>query len=80
MSVEKDIPYEVLAVIWPNSTGAELHGVCTEIGVRPIRARRKIFSEKYDIKANWGSSHEGTSRGDKKLSASDCFYPVDPSE
>jgi hypothetical protein len=25
-------------------------------------------------------THEGTSRGDKKLLDSDCFYPVDPSE
>ena len=37
MSVEKDIRYELLARLCPNSTGAELRSVCTEAGMFAIR-------------------------------------------
>merc|ERR1711974_570114 len=46
MSVEKDIRYELLARLCPNSTGAELRSVCTEAGIFAIRARRKVATEK----------------------------------
>lgn len=46
MSVDRDIRYELLARLCPNTTGAELHSVCTEAGMYAIRARRKSVSEK----------------------------------
>merc|ERR1712029_1243831 len=46
MSVEKDIRYELLARLCPNTSGAELRSVCTEAGMFAIRARRKSISEK----------------------------------
>jgi ATP-dependent 26S proteasome regulatory subunit len=46
MSVDRDIRYELLARLCPNTTGAELHSVCTEAGMYAIRARRKSASEK----------------------------------
>lgn len=46
MSVDRDIRYELLARLCPNTTGAELRSVCTEAGMYAIRARRKSASEK----------------------------------
>jgi len=46
MSVERDIRYELIARLCPNSTGADLHSVCTEAGMYAIRARRKVVTEK----------------------------------
>jgi 26S proteasome regulatory subunit T1 len=46
MSVDRGIRYELLARLCPNTTGAELHSVCTEAGMFAIRARRKSVSEK----------------------------------
>lgn len=46
MSVDRDIRYELLARLCPNTTGAELRSVCTEAGMFAIRARRKSASEK----------------------------------
>ena len=46
MSVDKDIRYELIARLCPNSTGAELRSVCTEAGMFAIRARRKVATEK----------------------------------
>lgn len=46
MSVDRDIRYELLARLCPNTTGAELRSVCTEAGMFAIRARRKSVSEK----------------------------------
>merc|ERR1712178_48197 len=42
MSVEKDIRWDLLARLCPNSTGAELRSVCTEAGMFAIRGRRKM--------------------------------------
>lgn len=59
MSVDRDIRYELLARLCPNSTGtsfarhfrielisagAEIHSCCTEAGMFAIRARRKVHS------------------------------------
>uniref|UniRef100_A0A914DR02 26S proteasome regulatory subunit 7 n=1 Tax=Acrobeloides nanus TaxID=290746 RepID=A0A914DR02_9BILA len=46
MSVERDIRYDLLARLCPNSTGAEIRSVCTEAGMFAIRARRKVATEK----------------------------------
>lgn len=46
MSVDRDIRYELLARLCPNTTGAELRSVCTEAGMFAIRARRKAITEK----------------------------------
>lgn len=46
MPVDRDIRYELLARLCPNTTGAELRSVCTEAGMFCIRARRKSITEK----------------------------------
>jgi 26S proteasome regulatory subunit T1 len=46
MSCDRDIRFELIARLCPNTTGAELHSVCTEAGMFAIRARRKSVSEK----------------------------------
>merc|ERR1712054_93404 len=46
MSVDRDIRYELLARLCPNTTGAELRSVCTEAGMFAIRGRRKAITEK----------------------------------
>jgi len=46
MSAEKGIRFELLSRLCPNSTGAEIHSVCTEAGMFAIRARRKMATEK----------------------------------
>jgi 26S proteasome regulatory subunit T1 len=46
MSMDRDIRFELLARLCPNSTGAEIRSVCTEAGMFAIRARRKTISEK----------------------------------
>jgi len=51
MSVEKDIRFELLARLCPNSTGAEIRSVCTEAGMFAIRARRKVATEKDFLEA-----------------------------
>lgn len=51
MAMEKNIRFELLARLCPNSTGAEIRSVCTEAGMFAIRARRKSISEKDLIKA-----------------------------
>ncbi|EED88982.1 26S proteasome regulatory ATPase subunit, partial [Thalassiosira pseudonana CCMP1335] len=46
MNCDRDIRFELVARLCPNTTGAELHSVCTEAGMFAIRARRKNVSEK----------------------------------
>jgi 26S proteasome regulatory subunit T1 len=45
MNCDRDIRFELIARLCPNTTGAELHSVCTEAGMFAIRARRKSVSE-----------------------------------
>merc|ERR1712137_15752 len=45
MNCDRDIRFELIARLCPNTTGAELHSVCTEAGMFSIRARRKSVSE-----------------------------------
>jgi len=51
MAVDRDIRYELLARLCPNTTGAELRSVCTEAGMFAIRGRRKSITEKDMIDA-----------------------------
>ncbi|KAL2608603.1 hypothetical protein R1flu_027176 [Riccia fluitans] len=51
MNCEKDIRYELLARLCPNSTGADIRSVCTEAGMFAIRARRKTVTEKDFLQA-----------------------------
>lgn len=46
MNCERDIRFELLARLCPNSTGADVRSVCTEAGMFAIRARRKTVTEK----------------------------------
>lgn len=46
MSVEKDIRFDLIARLCPNTTGAELRSVATEAGMFAIRARRKVATER----------------------------------
>ena len=46
MAFDKDIRFELIARLCPNSTGADIRSVCTEAGMFCIRNRRKSISEK----------------------------------
>jgi 26S proteasome regulatory subunit T1 len=46
MAFEKDIRYELIGRLCPNSTGADIRSVCTEAGMFAIRSRRKYITEK----------------------------------
>jgi len=46
MAMDRDIRFELLSRLCPNTTGAELRSVCTEAGMYAIRSRRKSISEK----------------------------------
>nr|GMC47635.1 26S proteasome regulatory subunit 7 [Ipomoea batatas] len=45
MNCERDIRFEVLARLCPNSTGADIRNVCTEAGMFAIRERRERVCE-----------------------------------
>lgn len=51
MNCERDIRFELLARMCPNSTGADIRSVCTEAGMYAIRARRKTVTEKDFLEA-----------------------------
>ena len=44
MSVDRNIRFDLISRLCPNSTGAELRSVCTEAGMFAIRARRKVIN------------------------------------
>lgn len=46
MNCDRDIRFELIARLCPNTTGADLHSVCTEAGMFAIRARRKSVGER----------------------------------
>lgn len=46
MNMSKEVRYELLARLCPNSTGSDIRSVCTEAGMYAIRARRKMVTEK----------------------------------
>ena len=45
MSMEKNIRFELLARLCPNTTGAELRSVCTEAGIYQIMIQGCLQSE-----------------------------------
>merc|ERR1712129_319556 len=51
MNCERDIRFELLARLCPNTTGADLRSVCIEAGMYAIRARRKLATEKDFLEA-----------------------------
>ena len=51
MSCERDIRWELISRLCPNSTGAELRSVTTEAGMFAIRARRNVATEKDFLEA-----------------------------
>jgi 26S proteasome regulatory subunit T1 len=46
MAFEKDIRFELIGRLCPNTTGADIRSVCTEAGMFAIRQRRKSISER----------------------------------
>jgi len=46
MAFDKDIRFELIARMCPNTTGADIRSVCTEAGMFAIRSRRKAITEK----------------------------------
>jgi len=51
MNAERNIRFELIARLCPNSTGADIRSICTEAGMFAIRARRKIATEKDFLEA-----------------------------
>lgn len=66
MAIDRDVRFELLARLCPNTTGAECRSVCTEAGMYAIRARRKSISEKDLIDA---INKEQVIKGYSKFSA-----------
>ena len=52
MNCERDIRFELLARLCPNTTGADIRSVCIEAGMFAIRARRKTVTEKVTPNSN----------------------------
>ena len=46
MAFDKDIRFELIGRLCPNTTGADIRSVCTEAGMFAIRQRRKSISER----------------------------------
>jgi len=68
MSVERDIRWELISRMCPNSTGAELRSVCTEAGMFAIRSRRKVATEKDFI-----ASVDKVIKGNLKFSSTSSY-------
>ena len=68
MAFAKDIRFELVARLCPNTTGADIRSVCTEAGMFAIRARRKSISEKDLI-----DSIEKVIKGYSKFSATQKY-------
>ncbi|KAI6878427.1 26S protease regulatory subunit, partial [Hortaea werneckii] len=68
MSVERDIRWELISRLCPNSTGAELRAVATEAGMFAIRARKKVASEK-----DFLSAVEKVIRGGMKFNSTAAY-------
>ena len=66
MSVERNIRYDLIARLCPNTTGAELRSVATEAGMFAIRAHRKVATEKDFLQA----VEKGVRQGSKFSSTS----------
>eukprot|EP00920_Eleutheroschizon_duboscqi_P020150 GHVT01047992.1.p1 GENE.GHVT01047992.1~~GHVT01047992.1.p1 ORF type:complete len:476 (+),score=40.53 GHVT01047992.1:537-1964(+) len=69
MNMERDIRFELLARLCPNSTGADIRSVCTEAGMFAIRARRKVSRRTKDVQF----TTRCVNRSSKKAS---CVLPI----
>ncbi|KAG0706400.1 P-loop containing nucleoside triphosphate hydrolase protein [Suillus ampliporus] len=69
MSVERDIRFDLIARLCPNTTGAELRSVATEAGMFAIRARRKVATERDFLDAVEKVVRQGT-----KFSSTTLYY------
>ncbi|KAF8163097.1 26S proteasome subunit P45 [Crassisporium funariophilum] len=67
MSVERDIRFDLIARLCPNTTGAELRSVATEAGMFAIRARRKVASERDFLDAVEKVVRQGTKFSSTRL-------------
>lgn len=68
VNCERDIRWDLLARLCPNSTGADIRSVCSEAGMYAIRARRKTVTEK-----DFLAAIEKVVRGDAKFSATSAY-------
>ncbi|KAI0003303.1 hypothetical protein BJV74DRAFT_793548 [Russula compacta] len=73
MSVERDIRFDLIARLCPNTTGAELRSVATEAGMFAIRARRKVATERDFLDAVEKVVRQGT-----KFSSTPLYQPHIP--
>lgn len=71
MSTERNIRYDLIARLCPNTTGAELRSVCTEAGMFAIRQRRKVASEKDFLDAVEKVIRQGSKFSSSGVS---CFF------
>ena len=67
MNVERNIRFELLARLCPNSTGADIRSVCTEAGMYAIRQRRKARPARPARPRIWGRG--GGEKGDGGVGA-----------
>ena len=70
MSVERDIRFDLIARLCPNTTGAELRSVATEAGMFAIRARRKVTTERDFLDAVEKVVRQGTKFSSTYVSSS----------
>jgi hypothetical protein len=73
MSVERNIRFDLIARLCPNTTGAELRSVTTEAGMFAIRQRRKVASEKDFLDAVEKVIRQGSKFSSSGVSQ--LFYP-----
>ncbi|KAI0822651.1 26S proteasome subunit P45 [Trametes gibbosa] len=79
MSVERNIRFDLIARLCPNTTGAELRSVATEAGMFAIRARRKVATERDFLDAVEKVVRQGTKFSSTPL-YQDFHFNADPPE
>ena len=75
MNCERNIRFELLARLCPNTTGADIRSVCIEAGMFAIRSRRKTVTEKDMIDAVNKCAHPSR-RARRRLSISAASAPT----
>lgn len=74
MSVERNIRFDLIARLCPNTTGAELRSVATEAGMFAIRARRKVATERDFLDAVEKVVRQGTKFSSTYVMSCDSFW------
>ncbi|KAH8108493.1 26S proteasome subunit P45 [Phellopilus nigrolimitatus] len=74
MSVERDIRFDLIARLCPNTTGAELRSVATEAGMFAIRARRKVATERDFLDAVEKVVRQGTKFSSTRTGIVHCAF------